>query len=256
MVRHSSLLMDDMTTSNQNPVRTFSKASNVTSITGTTAVDIGGMTEFDFTDDTRMIDQKPVPFSGHCGRKKKVLKSPVRKIKVLENVTTVPPPELKVLEIVESATKAVENVTTVPPPELKVLQIVLETLESIEARSPGFKPATPETKLRPDDLVETVKASNSPVRKIEVPENVTTVPPSELKVLKVIKEAAIAVETVEGVEVASPELKVVTQETKLPPHDLVESGEAVESVQGINDVQSPELKAVSLERNLPLKLLN
>jgi hypothetical protein len=32
---------------------------------------------------------------------------------------------------------------------------------------------------------------------------------------------------------------------------LVESGEAVESVEGINDVQSPELKAVSLERNLP-----
>jgi hypothetical protein len=80
VVRHSSLLMDDTTTSNQNPVRTFSKASNVTSITGTTAVDIGGMTEFDFTDDTRTIDQKPVPFSGHCGRKKKVLKSPVRKI--------------------------------------------------------------------------------------------------------------------------------------------------------------------------------
>jgi hypothetical protein len=237
-------------------------------------VDVGGITEFDITDDTRMIDQKPVPFSGHRGRKNKVLKSPVRKIKVLENVTTVPPPELKVLKTIEEAAIAVENVTTVPPPELKVLQIVLETLESIEARSPGFKAVAPETKLPPDDLVETVKALNSPVRKIEVPENVTTVPPSELKVLKTIEEAtiavenvttvppelkvletieeaAIAVDTVVGVEVTSPELKVVTQETKLPPHDLVETGEAVESVTGINDVQSPELKAVSLGTNLP-----
>ncbi len=51
---------DDMTTSNQKPVRTFSKASDVTSTTGTTSVEVGGMTEFDFTDDTRMIDQKPV----------------------------------------------------------------------------------------------------------------------------------------------------------------------------------------------------
>jgi hypothetical protein len=72
---------DDMTTSNQKPVRTFSKASDVTSTTGTTAVEVGGMTEFDFTDDTRMIDQKPDPFWGRRDRKNKVLKSPVRKIK-------------------------------------------------------------------------------------------------------------------------------------------------------------------------------
>jgi hypothetical protein len=62
---------DDTTTSNQKPVRTFSKASNVTSTTGTTAVDLGGMTEFNFTDDTRTNDQKPVAFLGHCGKKLK-----------------------------------------------------------------------------------------------------------------------------------------------------------------------------------------
>jgi hypothetical protein len=110
---------------------------------------------------------------------------------------------------------------------LKVLEIVLKTLESIEARSPGFKASVAlETKLPPDDLVETVKA-------LQVTENVTTVPPSELKVLEAIEESATVVETVAGVEVASPELKVVTQETKLPPHDLVESGEAVVCVKGI-----------------------
>ncbi len=55
---------DDTTTSNQKPVRTFSKASEVTSTTGTTAVEVGCTTEFDFTDDTRPINQNPVPFSG------------------------------------------------------------------------------------------------------------------------------------------------------------------------------------------------
>jgi hypothetical protein len=240
---------DDTTTSNQKPVRTFSKASDVTSTTGTTAVDIGGKTEFDFTDDTRMIDQKPVPFSGRRDRKNKVLKSPVRKIKVLKNVTTVPPSDLKVSKSIEEAATVVENVTTVPPPEselppgLKVLQIVLETLESIQARSPGFKAVTPETKLPPDNLVETVKS-------LQVTENITTVPPSELKVLEAIKESTTVVETVEGVEVASPELKVVTQETKLPPHDLVDSGEAVSLERNLPPpdlVETSELKAVAPE---------
>ena len=108
---------DDTKTSNQKPVRTFSKASDVTSTTGTTAVDVGGTTEFDFMDDTRTIDQKPVPFSGCHNRKNKVLKSPVRKINVLKKVTTVPPPDLKVSERIEEAATVVENVTTVPPPE-------------------------------------------------------------------------------------------------------------------------------------------
>ena len=113
------------------------------------------------------------------------------------------------------------------PPGLKVLEIVLKTLESIEARSPGFKASVAlERKLPADDLVETVKS-------LQVTENVTTVPPSELKVLEAIKESAPVVEAVEGVEVAYPELKVVTQETKLPPHDLVESGEAVVCDKGI-----------------------
>jgi hypothetical protein len=184
-------------------------------------VDVGGTTEFDFMDDTRMIDQKPVPFLGHCDRKNKVLKSPVRKIKVLKNVATVPPSDLKVSESIEEAATVVENVTTVPPteselpPGLKVLSIVLDTLESIQARSPGFKAVAPETKLPRYDLVETVKALNSPVREVEVTENVKTVPPSDLKVLK------------------TPELKVVTQETNVPPHDLVETGEAVKTIEGI-----------------------
>jgi hypothetical protein len=112
VVRHSSLLMDDTTTSNQNPVRTFSKASNVTSITGTTAVDIGGMTEFDFTDDTRAINKKHVAFLGRRGKKTKVLKSPIRKIKVLENVTTAPPSELKVLETIEEVAKCHNSTTS------------------------------------------------------------------------------------------------------------------------------------------------
>jgi hypothetical protein len=88
------IFTDDMTTSNQKPVRTFSKASDITSTTGTTAVHIGGTTEFDFTDDTRTINQKSVPFLGCRDRKNKVLKSPVRKIKVLKNVATVPPSDL------------------------------------------------------------------------------------------------------------------------------------------------------------------
>jgi hypothetical protein len=235
---------DDMKTSNQKPVRTFSKASDVTSTTGTTAVDVGGTTEFDFMDDTRTIDQKPVPFSGCRNRKNKVLKSPVRNINVLKNVATVPPSDLKVSESIEEAATVVENVTTVPPsesklpPGLKVNSIVLDTLESIQARSPGFKAVAPEPKLPREDLVETVKALNSPVREVEVTKNVTTVPPSDLKVLE------------------TPELKVVTQETNVPPHDLVETGEVVKTIEGIKAVPSSELKAVAPEtKSTPAQLV-
>jgi hypothetical protein len=238
---------DDTRTSNQKPVRTFSKASDVTSVrtfskasditstTGTTAVEVGGTTEFDFTDDTRTIDQKPVPFSGRRDRKNKVLKSPVRKLNVLKKVATVPPPDLKVTERIEEATTVVENATTVPPseselpPGLKVLAIVLDTLDSIQARSPGFKAVAPELTFPHDDLVETVKALKSPVSEVEVTENVTTVPPSDLKVLK------------------TPELKVVTQETNLPPHDLVETVEAVKTIKGVKAEPSSELKALAPE---------
>jgi hypothetical protein len=115
---------------------------------------------------------------------------------------------------------------------------VLDTLESIQARSPGFKAVAPETKLPRYDLVETVKALNSPVREVEVTENVKTVPPSDLKVLK------------------TPELKVVTQETNVPPHDLVETGEAVKPIEGIKAVPSSELKAVAPEtKSTPAQLV-
>ncbi len=96
----------------------------------------------------------------------------------------------------------------------------------------------PEPKFSRDDLVETVKALKSPVSEIEVTENVTTVPPSDLKVLK------------------TPEVKVVTQETNVPPHHLVETGEGIKTNEGIKAEPSSELKVVAPEmKSTPAQLV-
>jgi hypothetical protein len=188
---------DDMTMCNKKPVvfvgRTFSKASSVTSTTAATGVDVSGATEFDFKDDMTTCNKKPVAFVGWRGKKTIVSKSPskvaqvkeaaaveavdlkhhVEKIKAVETVTPLPPPDFKVVETV----KAVDTVKLLPRPDFKVV----ETVEVLDMKPPppDFKAVeyveALETKSPPPDLVETVKA----VEAVEALETKST--PPEMK---------------------------------------------------------------------------